>query len=114
MALSPQPESLPAQTFVVEPAPELEAATMQGRWQHVNVIIRLAMLTGSQMQLEPSLNLLCELAYEIVPYSAARVYFWNEVEEAMELRLKRGIIKREGHPTGRGSSLNFWAGQFAK
>src|SRR5438067_10439578 len=53
-------------------------------------------------------------AYEIVPYSAARVYFWNEVEETMELRLKRGIIKREGHPTGRGSNLNFWAGQFAK
>jgi len=87
---------------------------MQRRWQHVNVIIRLAMLTGSQMQLEPSLKLLCELAQEIVPYSAARVYFWNEVEETMELRLKRGVIKTEGRTTGRGSTLNFWAGQFAK
>src|SRR5262249_2490829 len=48
-------------------------------------------------------------------YAAARVYFWNEVEETMELRLKRGIVKAEQHSaTGRGSSLNFWAGQFAK
>jgi diguanylate cyclase (GGDEF)-like protein len=114
MALPPQSESLPARSFVYEPSPELGAATMQRRWQHVNVIIRLAMLTGSQMQLEPSLKLLCELAQEIVAYSAARIYFWNEVEETMELRLKRGAIKAEGRATGRGSSLNFWAGQFAK
>lgn len=115
MALPSQSGSLPARSFVFEPAPELGSGTLENRWQHVNVIIRLAMLTGSQMQLEPSLKLLCELAYEIVPYSAARVYFWNEVEETMELRLKRGIVKAEQHSaTGRGSSLNFWAGQFAK
>jgi diguanylate cyclase (GGDEF)-like protein len=113
MALHSQPESLPARGFVFEPSSELEAEMMQRRWQHVNVIIRLAMLTGSQMQLEPSLKLLCELAQEIVPYSAARVYFWDEVEETMELRLKRGIIKSEGR-AGRGSTLNLWAGQFAK
>lgn len=115
MALFSQSGPLPAQSFVFEPAPELDAATLENRWQHANVIIRLAMLTGSQMQLEPSLKLLCELAFEIVPYSAARVYFWNEVEETMELRLKRGIVRAEQHSaTGRGSSLNFWAGQFAK
>src|SRR5204862_2858169 len=114
MALPSQPGSLSARSFVFEPAPELDPATLEHRWQHVNVIIRLAMLTGSQMQLEPSLKLLGELAQEIVPYSAARVYFWNEVEETMELRLKRGVIKAEGRATGRGSTLNFWAGQFAK
>lgn len=114
MALPFQPDATSAQHFVVDAAPELTSNIVQNRWQHVNVVLRVAMLTGSQMQLEPTLNLLCDLAAEIVSYSAARVYFWNEVEENMELRIKRGEIKRVTPISGRGSTLNLWAGQYAK
>lgn len=113
MGVPSQREILPAESFVVEPPGELADETIQKRSQQVRAILRLAMLTGSQMQLEPSLNLLCDLSAEIVPHTGARVYFWNEAEEKMELRLCRGNL-RTTVGNGRGSTLNFWAGQFAK
>jgi diguanylate cyclase (GGDEF)-like protein len=114
MGVPLQRETLPAQRFLVEPPGELADETMHKRSQHIKAILRLAMLTGSQMQLEPSLSLLCDLAADIVPYSAACVYFWNEAEETMELRVSRGNLRRTTAGNGRGSTLNFWAGQFAK
>src|SRR5579884_2620579 len=69
-----QAQSLDGQRFVVEVFSELDQQTVQSRWQAVNVILRLSMLTGLQMQLEPTLNLLLDYAAEISPYYMALVY----------------------------------------
>src|SRR5262249_58258502 len=114
MGVPSQRETLPAQRFLVDPPVELSDETVHKRRQHIKAILRLAMLTGSQMQLEPSLNLLCDLSAEVVTYSTAPVYFWNEADENMELRISRGDLRRATAGNGRGSTLNFWAGQFAK
>ena len=44
--------------FVVEVFSELRAETIQRRWDDVNVILRMSMLTGLQMQLDATQNLL--------------------------------------------------------
>src|SRR6266849_585781 len=114
MAVPSQPEAVRARGFLIDPRVELAGEIVKQRRKHVNAILRLATLTGSQMQLEPSLNLLCDISAEIVPYSVARVYFWNEAEETMELRVNRGARPRMPNGNERGGTLNFWAGQFAK
>jgi len=61
----PMPSTEPAdlgsshpERFVVEVFSELRPETIQKRWEDVNVILRMSMLTGLQMQLEATLNLL--------------------------------------------------------
>ena len=54
---SAQPAQYAPESFVVEVFAELDAATIQNRWEHVNVVLRLSMLTGLQMHLDATLNL---------------------------------------------------------
>ena len=43
-------DSVPPEQFVVEVFSELDQTTVQRRWQEVNVILRLSMLGGMQIQ----------------------------------------------------------------
>ena len=113
---STQPAPFPPERFVAEVFSELDEETIRNRWQHLNVILRLSMLTGLQMQLEATLNLLCDMAGEITPFDRALVYFWDEGPEHMELRLVRGLSK-DSQVTGEiatGNILNLWAVKYGR
>lgn len=113
---STQQAPFPPERFVAEVFSELDEATIRERWQHLNVILRLSMLTGLHMQLEATLNLLCDMAGEIAPFDSGLVYFWDEAAEHMELRLLRGLPK--GSPVqsevSSGNVLNLWAVKYSR
>ena len=84
---STQPAPFPPERFVAEVFSELDEGTIRSRWQHLNVVLRLSMLSGLQMQLEATLSLLCDMAAEIAPFDRALVYFWDEGAEHMDLSI---------------------------
>lgn len=111
-----QPASYPPERFVVEVFSELNQETVQNRWQHLNVILRLSMLTGLQMQLDATLNLMCDMAAEITTFDKALIFFWDEGQEQVQLRVLRGFPEKqsglEGVPNG--NILNFWAAKYGR
>ncbi|HET9284152.1 MAG TPA: sensor domain-containing diguanylate cyclase [Candidatus Angelobacter sp.] len=111
---SPDPASLPPERFVVEVFSELRAETIQQRWENVNVILRMSMLTGLQMQLEATLNLLCDMAAEITQFERALIYFWDEGQELMQLRLTRNVDKNAGQEIASGNVFNIWAIKYGR
>jgi len=100
--------SYPPEKFVVEVFSELDDQTIRRRWAHVNVLLRLSILSGLQMQLDATLNLLCDFASEVTSFERALVYFWDDTEERMRLRLSRGLEDASDH-LARSNILNFWA-----
>jgi len=80
----------------------------------VNVVLRMSMLTGLQMQLDATLNLLCDMAAEITEFDRAMVYFWDESQELMQLRLARNLDKNAGQEISSGNVLNFWAIKYGR
>jgi diguanylate cyclase (GGDEF)-like protein len=101
--------------FVVEVFSELHQETIQRRWNHLNVLLRLSMLTGLQMQLEATLNLLCDMAGEITPFDKALVYFWDEGQEQVHLRIVRGFAEKNmGAELTSGNILNFWTTKYGR
>jgi diguanylate cyclase (GGDEF)-like protein len=114
---SPEPADLgssPPERFVVEVFSELRPETIQKRWEDVNVILRMSMLTGLQMQLEATLNLLCDMTTDMSPFDKAMVYFWDEGRELMELRIARNVEKQIGQEIATGNILNFWAIKYGR
>lgn len=111
-----QSASPPPERFVTEVFSELRAETIQRRWQHLNVILRLSMLTGLQMQLDATLNLICDLAAEIVTYEKALVCFWDESRDQMQIRIARGFPKTPPVPPeiSSGNVLNLWAMKYGR
>lgn len=111
-----QPASSRPEGFVVEVFSELDQQTVQGRWHHLNVILRMSMLTGMHMQLDATLNLMCDMAGEITCFDRALIYFWNEGTEQAELRIARGfdrpIRELEGQPNG--NVFHFWAVKYSR
>src|SRR5437764_13097065 len=88
--MSPPEEksNLPAtERLAVEVSSTLPLAIIQRRSEHVNVLMRLSMMTGLQMQLEATLKMLCDFTAEIVSFDCALDYFWNESEEQSQLRV---------------------------
>src|SRR5580765_198063 len=115
--LSPEsadPASSPPERFVVEVFSELRSETIQKRWEDVNVILRMSMLTGLQMQLDATLNLLCDMAADISSFDRAIVYFWDEGQELMEPRIARNVAKKTGDEIASGNILNFWAIKYGR
>lgn len=106
--------SSPPEPFVVEVFSELRPETVQKRWEDVNVILRMSMLTGLQMQLEATLNLLCDMTADISTFDKAMVYFWDEGRELMELRIARNVEKQTGEEIATGNILNFWAIKYGR
>ncbi len=113
---STKPASYAPDKFVVEVFSELDEATIQKRWQHLNVVLRLSMLTGLQMQLEATLNLLLDFTAEIAPFDKALIYFWDEGDDQMRLRIARGLGKTPGSSEMAMSTnvLNLWALQYGR
>ena len=115
----PSPESAdlgssPPERFIVEVFSELRPETIQKRWEDVNVILRMSMLTGLQMQLEATLNLLCDMTADISTFDKAMVYFWDEGRELMELRIARNTEKQISEEVSTGNILNFWAIKYGR
>jgi diguanylate cyclase (GGDEF)-like protein len=115
----PSPESIdsgssPPERFVVEVFSELRPEIIQQRWEDVNVILRMSMLTGLQMQLEATLNLLCDMTADIAAFDKAMVYFWDEGRELMELRIARSVDKSANEGISSGNILNFWAIKYGR
>ena len=113
---STQQAPFPPERFVAEVFSELDEGTIRSRWQHLNVVLRLSMLSGLQMQLEATLSLLCDMAAEIAPFDRALVYFWDEGAEHMELRLIRGLAKDAPAVSGLGTGnvVNLWAVKYGR
>ncbi len=112
-----QPASCPGERFVTEVYSELSAETIQKRSAHVNVLLRLSMLAGLPMQFEAALNLLCDLAAEMVAYDKALV-FWDEGLQHMQLRTWRGFAPRPATTVSGadadGNLLNLWAVRYGR
>jgi diguanylate cyclase (GGDEF)-like protein len=106
--------SSPPERFVVEVFSELRPETIQKRWEDVNVILRMSMLTGLQMQLEATLNLLCDMTADMSAFDKAMIYFWDEGRELMELRISRNVEKQIGQEVSSGNILNFWAIKYGR
>jgi len=111
---STDPGSSAPERFAVEVFSELRAETIQKRWDDVNVILRMSMLTGLQMQLDATLNMLCDMAAEIARFERALIYFWDEGQELMQLRLARNVEKSVGQELATGNILNFWAIKYGR
>ena len=113
---STKPASYAPEKFVVEVFSELDEGTIQKRWQHLNVVLRLSMLTGLQMQLEATLNLLLDFTAEIAPFDKALMYFWDEGDDQMRLRIARGLGKNpaSSEPAVSANVLNLWAVQYGR
>ena len=100
--------------FVVEVFSELRQDIVQERWREVNVLLRLAMLSGVPMQFDATLNLLCDFAADMVAFDKTLVYFWEEAEEQVRVRVSRGFEDEPRDVFSRGNILNFWAAKFAR
>ena len=99
---------------MVEVFSEMGRETVQRRWRAINVILRMSMLAGLELQLEPALNLVCDMASEITPYDRGLVYFWDEEQQKMHLRVARNIENPNQETCDRGNLLNFWSTKFQK
>ena len=106
--------SSPPERFIVEVFSELRPETIQKRWEDVNVILRMSMLTGLQMQLEATLNLLCDMTADMSAFDKAMVYFWDEGRELMDCRIARNVEKHTGDEVATGNILNFWAIKYGR
>ncbi|HTC95771.1 MAG TPA: GGDEF domain-containing protein [Terriglobales bacterium] len=107
-------DSYPPEKFVVEVFSELSATVVQERWQEVNVILRLSILSGLQMELEATLNLLCDLAAEVISYERALLYFWDDSHEQAQLCATRNLEELPHEHFARGNVLNFWATKYGR
>lgn len=107
-------DSSPPERFVVEVFSELRQESVQQRWRDVNVILRLSMLSSMQMQLDATLNLLCEFASEVAPFDKSLVYFWDENQDETQLCVSRGIAAPATEAFSRGNILNFWATKYGR
>lgn len=111
-ASSPEPE--PLEHFVIEVFSELPEQTIVHRPREVNVLLRMSMLAGLEMELASTLNLLCDLAAEIVNFRGAAVYFWDEDSEVMHLRASRNLPASGKQDFSRVNVLNYWAAKAAR
>ena len=100
--------------FVVDVCATLSEDLIRNRPQHIAVLLRLSMMSGLQMNLNASLAMLCEYAREIVPYTAALVYFWNEKEERSLLRTSEGVPPSQREHFQSRNVLEFWTQQHGR
>lgn len=112
---TPSPSEFePLERFVVEVFSELPEDTIARRAPEVNVLLRMSMLAGLEMELASTLNLVCDLAAEIVHFRGAAVYFWDEDTEIMQLRASRNIPAEGKQEFSRANVLNYWAAKVTR
>ena len=107
-------DSYPPDKFIVEVFSELAESTVTQGWRQVNVLLRLSMLSGLQMQLEAALNMLADFAGEIVASDFTLTYFWEESEEQLQARVVRGLEEVSPDAYRRGNIFHFWATKYAR
>jgi diguanylate cyclase (GGDEF)-like protein len=108
------PESEPLERFAVEVFSELPEEIIKTRSREVGVLLRMSMLVALEMELSSTLNLLCDMAAEIVNFRCAAVYFWDEDGEVMRLRVARNMPENCREDIGRASVLNYWSAKLAR
>ncbi len=113
MARDNQAADSPA-SFIVEVSSELCPETLAGRSQAINSILRLAMLSGLPMELAGSLNLLCDLAAEIIPHDRTLLYFWDESQDRMQLRCGRGFAETAQNALQPANLFNLWVARYGR
>ncbi len=111
---SPSMDGTPPASFAVEVFTEFDRATIQNRWREVNVLLRLSILSGLQMQLDATLNMLCDFAGEMVRFDLGMIYFWDEDEQRMHLRVTRNFGDLDAATYERGTILNIWAAKSSR
>jgi diguanylate cyclase (GGDEF)-like protein len=107
-------DSYPPEKFVVEVFSELSEETIRQRAAELNVILRMSMLSGLQMHLEATLNLLGDFAAEITPHDRAIFYFWDDEEEKVRMAALRGFEEASPQAFTCGNVLNFWTTKFGR
>lgn len=108
------PNSCPPERFVVEVMSELGREVVQKRWREVDVLLRLAMLSGVPMELDATLDLLCDFASEMVLFEQCIAFFWDDSEEQVRLRVSRSIPEQARESLVHGNILNFWAAKYSR
>lgn len=73
--------------FLLDLCSELPQKTLHHRWREVNTVLRVSMMSGLQMQLGSTLNLLCDFCSEIAPVGLGLAYFWDAKSEHSLLRM---------------------------
>lgn len=107
-------DSLPPDMFVVEAYSDLAQETVQRRWREVNALLRLSMLSGVRMEMQASLNVLCDFAAEIATSDRALAYFWDDTAEQVRLQVLRGLDPIPSEHLQRGNILNFWVTKYGR
>ncbi|HZU21871.1 MAG TPA: sensor domain-containing diguanylate cyclase, partial [Terriglobales bacterium] len=105
---------VPPEHFVLEVFSEVPREVMQRRWREVNTVLRLSMLAGLDMELEATLNMLCDMASEVAAFDAAIIYFWDDTDEQPHARVVRGAEHVSSDIYERGNILNFWATKYSR
>jgi diguanylate cyclase (GGDEF)-like protein len=101
--------SLSPDLFALDVFSELPEETVQRRWREVNVLLRMSMLAGLELRMDATLNLICDLAAEIVPYDRGAVFLWEEDQQVMHERVTRNMEDSDPMVYTRANVLNFWA-----
>jgi len=117
MSLSEEKSNLPVpitDRLAVEVSSALPLAIIQRRSEHVNVLLRLSMMTGLQMQLEATLKMLCDFTAEIVSFDCVLVYFWNEAEERSQLRISDRFTEAARKKLAEENILDYWCRRYGR
>lgn len=106
--------NLSFEPFTVEVFSELPEETIRRRWREVNVLLRMSMLSGLEMQTDATLNLVCDLAAEIVRYNRGACFLWEEDQQLMHARVTRNMQDNDPAVYTRANVLNYWAAKSQK
>ena len=111
---SHQPEPGPLDRFALEVFSELREELVARRAHEVKVLLRMSILAGLEMELTPTLNLICDLAGEMLTFKGCAVYFWEQDTELMHLRVSRNLPAPDAWSNARANVLNYWAAKLAR
>ena len=78
------------------------------------MLLRMSMLAGLEMELASTLNLICDMAGEIVSFMRGAVYFWEEDGDVMHVRVTRNMPDPDESNFTRANVLNYWAAKLAR
>lgn len=95
--------------YCVDVFSELPQETIDRRWREINVLLRASMLSSLNMQMDATLNLICDLCAEIIAFDRGAVFFWNEEEQVMHVRVTRKMQDSDPAVYTRAQVLNFLA-----
>lgn len=103
-----------ADEYFIKKPPEFTKEMAQQHYHAMNVLLRVARITGSHADMELSLTTLLDLAAEIVPYDWGVFYLWDDHKNALQLRASRGFGKSFPHLLEKGNLIARWTFQCCK